>query len=265
MHDHHRLARGAQVAQEVDDGALGHGVHALERLVHEVDARLLHQRARQEHPLLLAARQLADLAVAEVRHVHLGEGREGVFALGAARPAQPAELAVAPHHHDVQHGGGEVPVDAAALRHVPDQAPLLPVGTAVDQHLARGRLDQPHDRLHQGGLAGAVRADDRHQDAGRDAQVHVPQHRPVAVGHGQVGDLDGAGAVRAVRPAGRAGARGADLVVLAHRCSLSAGAAAGRVAAAASPAPAEPAGSAGAAGPPSPATIVSMLWRTMPS
>ena len=46
-------------------------------------------------------------------------------------------------------------------------------GPAVEQDLARGRLDQPVDAADQRGLAGARRADDRGDAARRDLEVDV--------------------------------------------------------------------------------------------
>ena len=39
----------AQAAQEIDDRALGDRVDALERLVHQVDVRVLDERPGEEH------------------------------------------------------------------------------------------------------------------------------------------------------------------------------------------------------------------------
>ena len=56
---------------------------------------MLHEGAGQEYALLLAARQLADLAVGVIAHAHLVERLEGVVVLLAARPADPAEATIA--------------------------------------------------------------------------------------------------------------------------------------------------------------------------
>jgi hypothetical protein len=159
MHGHHRVARLAQRLQHRDDGPLRLRVHALERLVHQVDPGILHQRTRQEDALLLAARQLADLAGREVHHVHLLQRRQRQLTLTPTDPPEPAQRAVTAHLHHVQHRRREVPVHRAALRHVRHQPPLLFIRTAVDQDLARRRLQQPQHRLDERGLARAVRTD----------------------------------------------------------------------------------------------------------
>ena len=73
--------------QQGDDGPLGGGVHALERLVHEVDLGILHQRPGQEDALLLPAGKLADLPVGVVGHAHLVQRVQRQLALGAGRGA----------------------------------------------------------------------------------------------------------------------------------------------------------------------------------
>ena len=65
--------RGLQVLVEaLDLGAHLHaqlGVEVGERLVHQEDRGVAHQRAAESHTLLLAARELARLALEQVRHV----------------------------------------------------------------------------------------------------------------------------------------------------------------------------------------------------
>ena len=59
-------------------------------------------------------------------------------------------------------------VDGQLLRYVPDQASAVPrLGTAVQQHPALGRRGEAEDDAEQGGLAGAVRADQAGELAGR--------------------------------------------------------------------------------------------------
>ena len=75
------------------------------------------------------------------------------LALRLAGAADPAEPAVGAHHHDVERVGREIPVDAAALRHVADQIALLGVGLAEDLDRPGGDRHQPHRRLDQRRLA----------------------------------------------------------------------------------------------------------------
>src|SRR5690606_4149926 len=60
----------AQLAQEVDDDALGEVVDPDEGLVGEVEAGVLGQGPGEEDALLLPAGQLPDLPSGEVEHAH---------------------------------------------------------------------------------------------------------------------------------------------------------------------------------------------------
>src|SRR5690606_19702589 len=89
-------------------------------LVEQVELGVLHQRPGEEHALLLPAREPTDLAPREVAHADGLEGGQRPLALGPARAPEGAELAVEAHRDDVAGVRREVPVDAAALRHVAD-------------------------------------------------------------------------------------------------------------------------------------------------
>ena len=134
----------AQTLEQIHDRALGRGVHPLERLIHEVDLGILHQGAGQEDALLLAAGELADLAVGEVDACPLAPAPHGLSLLVTSRAADPAQRAVPAHHHHVQHAGGEIPVDAAALRDIarPGVAAVR-YGPAVNEDLPRRRGHEP--------------------------------------------------------------------------------------------------------------------------
>ena len=110
------------------------------------------------------------------------------FVSGAAHPAQ---AAVETHRDDIEHRGGEIPVNAAALRHIADHAAHLFIGLAVKLYGAGGAGNELERGLDQGTLAGAIGADDRHEDALGHMQVDVPDGRFAVVGHGEVVDLEG--------------------------------------------------------------------------
>ena len=61
---------------------------------------------------------------------------------------------------------------------------------AVDEHLSRGRLDQPVDHAQQRRLAAPGAADQREQLAGRDRERDVVHGSNVAEATGQVSNLD---------------------------------------------------------------------------
>src|SRR5690606_21351021 len=55
-----RLAAGVQPRQDSDDGGLADRIDAGQRLVEDVQVRVLHERPSQEHTLLLTAGEVAD-------------------------------------------------------------------------------------------------------------------------------------------------------------------------------------------------------------
>ncbi len=191
MDDDDGFAAGAQLAEDGDDGAFGDGVDGGEGFVHEIDAGVLDEGAGEEGALLLAAGELADLAVGEVLHADLFEGVHGGLAFALPGAANPAEAAVEAHGYDVEYGGGEVPVDAAALGDVADEAADLFVGLAVEPDCAGGAGDEFEGGLDEGAFAGAVGADYGHEDALGHAQVDVPDGGFAVVGDGEVVDLKG--------------------------------------------------------------------------
>ena len=91
--------RGVEVVEQVQDLVAQAHVDARRRLVHQQQLGLAEQRARDEHALLLAAGQLADVAVGEVADVepreHVGDLRRA--RRGSAHGSAPA--ADARHEH----------------------------------------------------------------------------------------------------------------------------------------------------------------------
>ncbi|MFT3853161.1 MAG: hypothetical protein QM733_10545 [Ilumatobacteraceae bacterium] len=113
----------------------------------------------------LPAGQHAEAVVGPVGEADLAERVHRHLAVGGARPAHPADLAVAAHQHDLQDADRELPVEDVGLRHVGDLAAgALRRGA---EHLD-GAGDDRHeaeDRLDQRGLAGPVRPDQRERAA----------------------------------------------------------------------------------------------------
>ena len=66
--DQHHPAFVPERAQQFDDSVLGPDVDASEGLVEQDDAPVLRQRPSEKDALLLPARKLADLALAEIAH-----------------------------------------------------------------------------------------------------------------------------------------------------------------------------------------------------
>ena len=144
------------------------GVEAVRRLVEEDQARVVDEGLRELHALLHAGGVAVDLAVAGLEQADVAEDLGGALAGGGAREA--ADLG---HVGDELRGGG-VRRQAIVLRHVADE---LAQGGAVAGHVeahhlrgAGGRLEQAEEKLDEGALAGAVRADEA-DDAGRQLKV----------------------------------------------------------------------------------------------
>ena len=96
--------------------------------------------------------------------------RATALAIVAPRLAADPEPGVAAHHHDLADGHRELPVDGLGLGHVGDVAGPPPGGPPRTVDRPAERLDEPGDQLEERALAGAVRADDRQQRAGRTSR-----------------------------------------------------------------------------------------------
>ena len=139
-------------------------VHAGGRLVQDQQVGVGQQRHRESQPLLLAARALADQPVRD--RGDPGPAQDlaaGRCALGEQAGGVPGGL-----------GHGEVLEQPAGLHDRRDQAALdrLPRVMPVPRP-GRRRLRQAEDHVDRGGLARAVRPEQRHDLARRDGQVNV--------------------------------------------------------------------------------------------
>ena len=169
-----------------------HRVDRAERLVHQQHGRIGGQRAGHADALALAAGELLGVAVA----VRRGVQADQVEKLGGARTglaALPAE--------EMRDGRGVlqdrlVREKADLLDHIADTAPELDgvdggYVVPVQEYPAAGRLDEPVDHLHRGGLAAAGRSDERDQFALGDLERQVVDGcRPVRVPLGDVLETD---------------------------------------------------------------------------
>src|SRR3546814_2197702 len=99
MHADDGAALGVECPQHLQDGALGRGVDAGERLVHEIEPRLLGQRPCQEDPLLLTAGELPDLSSGKVGESDLVEAGHRRLAVPPPDRPAPADGAVRSEEH----------------------------------------------------------------------------------------------------------------------------------------------------------------------
>src|SRR6266542_933658 len=152
------------------------------RLVEQEEAGTRRQAAPDGEHLLLAAREgPRELTPA------LGERRKELEDAGeVVGPPRARRRRQRPHLEVLHHGHGAE--DLAALGNVGDAEPgplrgreAQEVAPLVDDAPGGGR-DRPRDRLEEGRLAGAVRADDGHELAVSDLQRDLPQRAETAVG-----------------------------------------------------------------------------------
>src|SRR5262245_28368035 len=97
MDDHAGLAIIAQRAQNSDDRRLGGGINARERLIHEIEVRLLGQCAGEKNTLLLTAGELTDLAMSQVGHPNATQALQGRRLVGSPDAPEPANATISPH------------------------------------------------------------------------------------------------------------------------------------------------------------------------
>ena len=180
-----------EIAHDVHERVLGGHVNAGRRLVEQQQFRLLRQRPRDEHPLLLTARELGDVTVLQRAQIECREGGidgPNVCRLQAREGSQPR---IAAHRDDVAHVERERKVDFLGLRDVADRArregARLP---PEDAHAAGIRLDQARDRLEQGGFAGAVGADDPERRPRADLERDAVEREDAVVAHDDPVQLD---------------------------------------------------------------------------
>ena len=191
--DQHHPPLVAQLAQQGHDLLFGPHIDTGKGLIEQNHLPVLRQRPREKHPLALPTRQLADLPVPEVAHVHpckcLIDGRP----VGGFGAAHEAHVTVTPHHHHIldQHRKG--PVDLLGLRDVGHEVLPQRLGHRHPENpdLSLRRGDKPHDRLEQRRLPCAVHPDQSRHRAARNLETCVPQCRlPVPIGHGHVARRD---------------------------------------------------------------------------
>ena len=167
-----------QPLEQGQDLLAGGAVEVARGLVGQEDARLVHQRAGDGHPLPLAARELVGPVLHPVAQPHPAERLRGLPA-----PLLRAQAGVDQRQlHVVQRGGAGQQVerleDEADLL-VPDPGERVvaqlrhPV--AVEPVLAARRAVEAADQVHQRGLAGARRSHDRDELVLPDRDVHAAE------------------------------------------------------------------------------------------
>jgi hypothetical protein len=169
----------AQAAQGALDRVAGGLVEGGGRLVEEQDGRALRERPGQHHPLLLADREPADVAVGE-RRVEAGAEQSFAGVELAARQRRGVEEVLLDGAGQ-QRGQLRDQGDLAAQRQrvAPGERPV-----AVED-LAPVGVGEPVEQAQERRLAGSGGADDRGR-AGRQLGVDFAQDRPLPPPQGDV-------------------------------------------------------------------------------
>ena len=139
--DEQRAALVAQLAQHRLDARGARRVDARERLVEQQHARVLDERAGDQHALALAAGERAEARAGARRRARRARApASAVVALRAAEPAVEGRAVVGAHQRDVERVDGEVQPGVVGLGHVGRRArPARPRrGGRAARRAARG-------------------------------------------------------------------------------------------------------------------------------
>ncbi len=174
-HVDHRDAQIVADAQQVrQDPAAALDVHRRERLVEQQDVRRRHQRARQRHPLPLAAREIRHPPIeklADLQHLRHRPERELL-------PWTPAikDVAADAHVRKQRRLLRDVADVPRVRRHV-DPATRVEQHSITDRDPATGRTTQPRDGIQRRRLARAGRPEERGDPTGQ-LLVQLQQEGP---------------------------------------------------------------------------------------
>ena len=155
--------------------------------------RVLRERPRDEHELLLAAGDLRVGAMGQVLDADAGQRLVGSLQLGLAGRGEHLQVVARGHEYHVDHFVvvhrrvrlGNVGDLASALPHR-KRAQILP----VHQNRAAIVRGKPQDTAEQGGLANAVGPEHVHEAPVGNGKRKVVQDLAASVGEAQVGHID---------------------------------------------------------------------------
>ena len=139
--DQDRPPRLPQVGEDAPDSRGRCAVEPAERLVQKEHARLAGQGARDEDPLALAARKLAEKGPGLSFQPNQLERLVGAPTARQREPAVPRRIGIGAHRRDVERRDGEVEPCALGLRDVGDTSLDLD-GAGAARKLAKERPEE---------------------------------------------------------------------------------------------------------------------------
>ena len=165
----------AESLHDVHNLELIFDVQVIRRLVEHHAFRLLCERPRENHALLLAARETRETALLELRHADHVEGFTGDFVVADIVALEEFLMRGAPHEHDVEHG--EVETVEVVLCDDGEAPRRLLIGKIVQRAPVKTdctlvRMLHAVDALEEHALAAAVRADDAEEFLIVQAEIH---------------------------------------------------------------------------------------------
>ena len=145
-----------ELGEGVAEVAAAFDVETIEGLIEEENVRLLRKGAGDEGPLLLAARELVDLAVGNGPKVHLLKGSVSFFAIAFPKGADGAKVWVAAHRDDFADLDREVALVVVELGEVGDFVTVLTEGVIAPGDGASGKGEEAREEADEGGFSRAI-------------------------------------------------------------------------------------------------------------
>src|SRR5713226_2289488 len=176
-HQHHCEA---SFACELRDAQLTAQIKAGEWLVEQQQARLPNQGLRQEQALLLTPRQLPDGPVGIRRRLHRVERCLDAGMLlppGWSGKREAPAQSIQPQHHQITPSHWQVRVEKTSLRHIADRGIASPRSASQHRHAALAGAQESEQQAQQGGLAGAIGTQDRHELSWLDLERRLTPDR----------------------------------------------------------------------------------------
>ena len=181
---HHGGTPGAFCGNGVKDALARHDIESGHGLVEQQQVCLWRQALGNEDTLALPARQLIDLPVAKVHHVHAVHGGAHRVAVPAAIPrpgqAHHAPQPEAPHPHRLAGSERQAVRHLGGLQHQRHPVPLRTGLPAEYLHAAAFCAKEAGHEVQQGGFPGTVGTDDRREFPRGYGEVRPPQHGAAA-------------------------------------------------------------------------------------